>query len=88
MLALLFDYRRLSMSGLYSKRLSLVHFKVIVGGMESCGDIVSVSCTENEIFILKGDRDIMRVSNCPEGLASNSKAFTYDTFYIIIPYSV
>lgn len=45
--------------------------QVIIGGLESCGDIVSVSCTENEIFILKGDRDIMRISNCPEGLVSN-----------------
>lgn len=53
----------------------VIHFKVIIGGLESCGDIVSVSCTENEIFILKGDRDIMRISNCPEGLISNSKTF-------------
>ncbi|KAJ8377532.1 hypothetical protein AAFF_G00256280 [Aldrovandia affinis] len=45
--------------------------QAIIGGMEGCGDIVSVSCTENEIFILKGDRDIIRVSNRPEGLASN-----------------
>ncbi|XP_063039792.1 tectonin beta-propeller repeat-containing protein 2 [Engraulis encrasicolus] len=45
--------------------------QVIIGGLESCGDIVSVSCTENEIFILKGDRDIVRISNCPEGLSSN-----------------
>ncbi|XP_012688502.2 tectonin beta-propeller repeat-containing protein 2 isoform X2 [Clupea harengus] len=45
--------------------------QVIIGGLESCGDIVSVSCTENEIFILKGDRDIFRISNCPEGLSSN-----------------
>uniref|UniRef100_A0A8C8MLD1 HPS5-like beta-propeller domain-containing protein n=1 Tax=Oncorhynchus tshawytscha TaxID=74940 RepID=A0A8C8MLD1_ONCTS len=47
--------------------------QVIIGALESCGDIVSVSCTENEIFILKGDRDIVRISNTPEGLASNSK---------------
>uniref|UniRef100_A0A673MBL2 Tectonin beta-propeller repeat-containing protein 2-like n=1 Tax=Sinocyclocheilus rhinocerous TaxID=307959 RepID=A0A673MBL2_9TELE len=45
--------------------------QVIIGGLESSGDIVSVSCTENEIFILKGDRDILRISNCPEGLVSN-----------------
>ncbi|KAB5562495.1 hypothetical protein PHYPO_G00018440 [Pangasianodon hypophthalmus] len=51
--------------------------QVIVGGMESCGDIVSVSCTENEIFILKGDRDIMRISNCPEGLISNISDLSY-----------
>ncbi|XP_076834111.1 tectonin beta-propeller repeat-containing protein 2 [Brachyhypopomus gauderio] len=46
--------------------------QVIIGGLESSGDIVSVACTENEIFILKGDRDIMRVSTCPEGLLSNA----------------
>uniref|UniRef100_A0A8C7VM41 Tectonin beta-propeller repeat containing 2 n=1 Tax=Oncorhynchus mykiss TaxID=8022 RepID=A0A8C7VM41_ONCMY len=46
--------------------------QVIIGALESCGDIVSVSCTENEIFILKGDRDIVRISNAPEDLASNS----------------
>ncbi|XP_052386397.1 tectonin beta-propeller repeat-containing protein 2 [Carassius gibelio] len=45
--------------------------QVIIGGLESSGDIVSVSCTENEIFILKGDRDILRISDCPEGLVSN-----------------
>ncbi|XP_056151810.1 tectonin beta-propeller repeat-containing protein 2 [Lampris incognitus] len=45
--------------------------EVIVGALESCGDIVAVSCCENEIFILKGDRDVIRISNCPEGLASN-----------------
>ncbi|XP_052001043.1 tectonin beta-propeller repeat-containing protein 2-like [Xyrauchen texanus] len=45
--------------------------QVIIGGLESSGDIVSVSCTENEIFILKGDRDILRISNCSEGLLSN-----------------
>ncbi|XP_076155281.1 tectonin beta-propeller repeat-containing protein 2 isoform X1 [Alosa pseudoharengus] len=45
--------------------------QVIIGGLESSGDIVSVSCTENEIFILKGDRDIVRISNCPEGLSSS-----------------
>lgn len=40
----------------------------LVGAMESCGDLVSVSCCENEIFILKGDRDIIRLSTSPEGL--------------------
>ncbi|MFT7801798.1 tectonin beta-propeller repeat-containing protein 2 [Arapaima gigas] len=45
--------------------------QVIIGGLDSCGDIVSVSCTENEIFILKGDRDIIRISNQPEGLSSH-----------------
>ncbi|XP_061106567.1 tectonin beta-propeller repeat-containing protein 2 isoform X2 [Conger conger] len=45
--------------------------QAIVGGMEGCGDIVSVACTENEIFILKGDRDIIRIATRPEGLAPN-----------------
>ncbi|XP_008294911.1 tectonin beta-propeller repeat-containing protein 2 [Stegastes partitus] len=45
--------------------------EVIIGALESSGDIVSVSCCDNEIFILKGDRDIVRLSNSPEGLASN-----------------
>ncbi|XP_051250468.1 tectonin beta-propeller repeat-containing protein 2 isoform X4 [Dicentrarchus labrax] len=45
--------------------------EVIIGTLESSGDIVSVSCCDNEIFILKGDRDIIRLSNSPEGLASN-----------------
>ncbi|KAG7238051.1 hypothetical protein INR49_031405, partial [Caranx melampygus] len=45
--------------------------EVIVGALESSGDIVSVSCCDNEIFILKGDRDIIRLSTSPEGLASN-----------------
>ncbi|KAM9341628.1 tectonin beta-propeller repeat-containing protein 2 [Symphorus nematophorus] len=44
---------------------------VIIGALESSGDIVSVSSCDNEIFILKGDRDIIRLSNSPEGLASN-----------------
>ncbi|XP_053700425.1 tectonin beta-propeller repeat-containing protein 2 [Synchiropus splendidus] len=43
----------------------------IVGALESSGDIVSVSCSDNEIFILKGDRDIIRLSDTPEGLVSN-----------------
>ncbi|XP_066529515.1 tectonin beta-propeller repeat-containing protein 2 [Hoplias malabaricus] len=51
--------------------------QVIIGGLESCGDIVSVSCTENEIFILKGDRDIMRISNSPEGLVSNMSDLSF-----------
>ncbi|XP_041703972.1 tectonin beta-propeller repeat-containing protein 2 [Coregonus clupeaformis] len=51
--------------------------QVIIGALESCGDIVSVSCTENEIFILKGDRDIVRISNTPEGLASNISELSF-----------
>ncbi|XP_068194967.1 tectonin beta-propeller repeat-containing protein 2 [Antennarius striatus] len=46
--------------------------EMIVGALESSGDIVSVSCCDNEIFILKGDRDIIRLSNNPEGLTSSS----------------
>uniref|UniRef100_A0A4W4DYZ2 HPS5-like beta-propeller domain-containing protein n=1 Tax=Electrophorus electricus TaxID=8005 RepID=A0A4W4DYZ2_ELEEL len=53
--------------------------QVIIGGLESCGDIVSVACTDYEIFILKGDRDIMRISNCPEGLLSNNPMCTLMT---------
>ncbi|XP_060037149.1 tectonin beta-propeller repeat-containing protein 2 [Erinaceus europaeus] len=41
-----------------------------IAGLEGSGDIVSVSCTENEIFFLKGDRNIIRISNRPEGLAT------------------
>lgn len=41
-----------------------------VAGLEGLGDIVSVSCTENEIFFLKGDRNIIRISSRPEGIAS------------------
>ncbi|XP_059541813.1 tectonin beta-propeller repeat-containing protein 2 isoform X2 [Myotis daubentonii] len=41
-----------------------------IAGLEGSGDIVSVSCTEHEIFLLKGDRNIIRISSRPEGLAS------------------
>ncbi|RMB98711.1 hypothetical protein DUI87_24930 [Hirundo rustica rustica] len=44
--------------------------QALIGGLEGYGDIVSVSCTNNEIFLLKGDRDIIRISNRPEGLSS------------------
>ncbi|KAM6461321.1 tectonin beta-propeller repeat-containing protein 2 isoform 1-T4 [Liasis olivaceus] len=44
--------------------------QTMIGSLEGCGDIVSVSCTENEIFLLKGDRDIIRISSRPEGLVS------------------
>ncbi|XP_073923223.1 tectonin beta-propeller repeat-containing protein 2 isoform X2 [Castor canadensis] len=40
-----------------------------IAGLEGSGDIVSVSCTENEIFFLKGDRNIIRISSRPEGQA-------------------
>ncbi|KAK1885891.1 Tectonin beta-propeller repeat-containing protein 2 [Dissostichus eleginoides] len=45
--------------------------EVIVGALESSGDIVSVSSCDNEIFILKGDRDIIRLSSSAEGQASS-----------------
>ncbi|KAJ8780248.1 hypothetical protein J1605_011851 [Eschrichtius robustus] len=45
-----------------------------IAGLEGSGDIVSVSCTENEIFFLKGDRNIIRISSRPEGLASIDSA--------------
>ncbi|XP_074852572.1 tectonin beta-propeller repeat-containing protein 2 isoform X1 [Carettochelys insculpta] len=41
--------------------------QAVIGGLEGPGDIVSVSCTDNEIFLLKGDRDIIRISSRPEG---------------------
>ncbi|XP_004917231.1 tectonin beta-propeller repeat-containing protein 2 isoform X2 [Xenopus tropicalis] len=41
--------------------------QAVIGGLESSGDIVSVSCTNNEIFFIKGDREIIRISNMPEG---------------------
>ncbi|XP_077587757.1 tectonin beta-propeller repeat-containing protein 2 [Stigmatopora nigra] len=41
--------------------------QVLVGALESSGDIVSLSCCDNEIFILKGDRDLIRLSDGPEG---------------------
>ncbi|NXX67565.1 TCPR2 protein, partial [Spizella passerina] len=44
--------------------------QALIGGLEGYGDIVSVSCTNNEIFLLKGDRDIIRISNRPEGVSS------------------
>ncbi|XP_062974139.1 tectonin beta-propeller repeat-containing protein 2 [Elgaria multicarinata webbii] len=44
--------------------------QTMIGSLEGSGDIVSVSCTENEIFLLKGDRDIIRISSRPEGLGS------------------
>ncbi|XP_067151097.1 tectonin beta-propeller repeat-containing protein 2 isoform X2 [Apteryx mantelli] len=47
--------------------------QALIGGLEGYGDIVSVSCTNNEIFLLKGDRDIIRISSRPEGLSSIAK---------------
>ncbi|XP_061232220.1 tectonin beta-propeller repeat-containing protein 2 isoform X2 [Neopsephotus bourkii] len=44
--------------------------QALIGGLEGYGDIVSVSCTKNEIFFLKGDRDVIRISSRPEGVSS------------------
>ncbi|XP_006839597.1 PREDICTED: tectonin beta-propeller repeat-containing protein 2 [Chrysochloris asiatica] len=44
--------------------------QVTIAGLEGAGDIVSVSCTDNEIFLLKGDRNIIRISSRPEGSTS------------------
>ncbi|KAM4666195.1 tectonin beta-propeller repeat-containing protein 2 isoform 2-T2 [Amazona ochrocephala] len=44
--------------------------QALIGGLEGYGDIVSVSCTNHEIFFLKGDRDIIRISSRPEGVSS------------------
>ncbi|KFV56767.1 Tectonin beta-propeller repeat-containing protein 2 [Tyto alba] len=47
--------------------------QALIGGLEGYGDIVSVSCTNSEVFLLKGDRDIIRISSRPEGLSSIGK---------------
>ncbi|XP_073466655.1 tectonin beta-propeller repeat-containing protein 2 [Aquarana catesbeiana] len=44
--------------------------QAVIGGLESAGDIVSVSCVNNEIFLLKGDREIIRISDMAEGAVS------------------
>ncbi|XP_072285041.1 tectonin beta-propeller repeat-containing protein 2 isoform X2 [Pyxicephalus adspersus] len=46
--------------------------QAVVGGLESAGDIVCVSCVNNEIFFLKGDREIIRISDVPEGAVSSA----------------
>uniref|UniRef100_A0A8C5QV97 Tectonin beta-propeller repeat containing 2 n=1 Tax=Leptobrachium leishanense TaxID=445787 RepID=A0A8C5QV97_9ANUR len=46
--------------------------QAVVGGLETSGDIVSVTSTNNEIFLIKGDREIIRISNMPEGAVSAS----------------
>uniref|UniRef100_A0A7N6BVG5 Tectonin beta-propeller repeat containing 2 n=1 Tax=Anabas testudineus TaxID=64144 RepID=A0A7N6BVG5_ANATE len=55
--------------------------EVIIGALESSGDIVSVSSCDNEIFVLKGDRDIIRLSSSPEGLASNCEYYCCSYYY-------
>ncbi|KAJ4918348.1 hypothetical protein JOQ06_006515, partial [Pogonophryne albipinna] len=57
--------------------------EVIVGALESSGDIVSVSCCDNEIFILKGDRDIIRLSSSPEGQASSCEYQYYTVPHMV-----
>uniref|UniRef100_UPI00398F2F32 tectonin beta-propeller repeat-containing protein 2 n=1 Tax=Pristiophorus japonicus TaxID=55135 RepID=UPI00398F2F32 len=42
--------------------------QALIGGLEGFSGIVSVSCTEDEIFILTDDRDIIRIASKPEGL--------------------
>ncbi|XP_078090213.1 tectonin beta-propeller repeat-containing protein 2 [Mustelus asterias] len=42
--------------------------QALIGGLEGLSGIVCVSCTEDEIFMLTDDRNIVRISNKPEGL--------------------
>ncbi|XP_067847878.1 tectonin beta-propeller repeat-containing protein 2 [Heptranchias perlo] len=42
--------------------------QALIGGLEGFSGIVSVSCTEDEIFMLTNERDIIRISSKPEGL--------------------
>lgn len=69
-LLLLIDSTVCSVSSLLLTAVRLF-LQVLVGALESSGDIVSVSCCDNEIFILKGDRDVIRLSDCPEGVTSD-----------------
>ncbi|KAG8449261.1 hypothetical protein GDO86_016073 [Hymenochirus boettgeri] len=57
--------------------------QAVVGGLESAGDIVAVSCTNNEIFLIKGDREIIRISDMPEG--SSSAETVHSPFRIYTP---
>ncbi|XP_067895062.1 tectonin beta-propeller repeat-containing protein 2 isoform X2 [Heterodontus francisci] len=41
--------------------------QALIGGLEGLSGIVSVSCTEDEIFVLIDNRDIIRISSKPEG---------------------
>ncbi|XP_077394858.1 tectonin beta-propeller repeat-containing protein 2 isoform X4 [Festucalex cinctus] len=49
--------------------------QALVGALESGGDIVSLSCCDNEIFILKGDRDLIRLSDTPDGVSRSPSHF-------------
>ncbi|XP_060685235.1 tectonin beta-propeller repeat-containing protein 2 isoform X1 [Hemiscyllium ocellatum] len=40
--------------------------QALIGGLEGLSGIVSVSCTDDEIFMLTDYRDIIRISNKPE----------------------
>ncbi|XP_038633161.1 tectonin beta-propeller repeat-containing protein 2 isoform X1 [Scyliorhinus canicula] len=42
--------------------------QALIGALEGLSGIVSVSCTEDEIFMLTDDRNIVRISSKPEGL--------------------
>ncbi|XP_069772557.1 tectonin beta-propeller repeat-containing protein 2 [Narcine bancroftii] len=48
--------------------------QTLIGGLEGFSSIVSVSCTEDEIFMLTDDYDIIRISNKPEGLIMGVKS--------------
>ncbi|XP_051878203.1 tectonin beta-propeller repeat-containing protein 2 isoform X2 [Pristis pectinata] len=48
--------------------------QALIGGLEGFSSIVSVSCTEDEIFMLTDDRDIIRISSKPEGLIAGVKS--------------
>ncbi|XP_078262140.1 tectonin beta-propeller repeat-containing protein 2 isoform X2 [Rhinoraja longicauda] len=48
--------------------------QALIGGLEGFSSIISVSCTEDEIFMLTHDRDIIRISSKPEGLIDGVKS--------------
>ncbi|XP_032882387.1 tectonin beta-propeller repeat-containing protein 2 isoform X2 [Amblyraja radiata] len=48
--------------------------QALIGGLEGFSSIISVSCTEDEIFMLTHDRDIIRISSKPEGLIAGVKS--------------
>ncbi|XP_028294683.1 tectonin beta-propeller repeat-containing protein 2 isoform X2 [Gouania willdenowi] len=60
----------------------------VVGALESSGDIVSVSCCNNEIFVLKGDRDVIRLSDSPEGITHTSLKLSIGQLSPLTPPSV
>ncbi|XP_062903576.1 tectonin beta-propeller repeat-containing protein 2 isoform X1 [Mobula hypostoma] len=48
--------------------------QALIGGLEGFSSILSVSCVEDEIFILTDDRDIIRISSKAEGLKMGVKS--------------